>query len=98
MRQIYRSGCAALGALAIGGCLLACSSPSLVADNFGTAKKQLQERQTQNPEQSETRNPVNGMGAATAAEVTENYHRNQKTTAQQARQERARDSGISAVE
>jgi len=94
MRSIRGPG---LWALLVSASLGACA-PSLVDENFGSAQREARARQTQNPERSETRNPVSGMGAATAAEVVENYHRNQKTSAQQSQQESARDSGISVVE
>ncbi len=97
MRRMRSIRGGALGGLLLASSLLACS-PNLVADNYGSAYQKSRERQTQNPEASEARTPVVGMGAATAAEVVENYHRNQKTSAQESRQDRARDSGISSVQ
>ena len=52
------------------------------------------ERQIQNPERSEERTPVEGIGATTAADVATNYHANQTTTAQERRQDKQRDNGL----
>ena len=52
------------------------------------------QRQVQNPERSEERTPVEGIGATTAADVTTNYHTNQTTAAQQSRQDRQRDNAL----
>jgi hypothetical protein len=60
----------------------------------GAAVAAADSRQTQNPERSEERTPVEGIGATTAADVTTNYHANQATTAQQQRQDRQRDNGL----
>jgi hypothetical protein len=56
------------------------------------------ERQVQNPERSEERTPVEGIGATTAADVTTNYHANQTTTAQERRQDKQRDNGLVDVD
>jgi hypothetical protein len=54
----------------------------------------VSERQIQNPERSEERTPVEGLGPTTAPDVAGNYHANQTTSAQQERQDRARDNGL----
>lgn len=82
----------ALTTLILGGGV-SCA-PATVAENYGRATSEAAARQIQNPESSETRNPVDGLGATTAAEVIQNYHENQKTAAQERRQERQRDNGL----
>jgi len=78
----------------VGLLLLSACAPAGVAENFGSSQRTLVERQIQNPERAEVRNPVDGIGPATAADVVENYHKNQTTEAQQDRQERQRDNGL----
>ena len=65
-------------------------------DEFAKGKdmREIAQRQVQNPERSEERTPVEGIGATTAADVTTNYHTNQSTQAQQSRQDRQRDNGL----
>jgi len=82
----------------VAGLVLAGCASHAVRDNFGLASSESRERQIQNPEQSEVRNPVDGLGATTAADVVKNYHANQSTERQAARQDRARDSGISEID
>ena len=60
----------------------------------GDAIAAVDKRQIQNPERSEERTPVEGIGATTAADVITNYHANQPTSAQQERQDRQRDNGL----
>ena len=81
-----------ISALALAG-LCGCA-PRTVADSYGRATREVAARQIQNPESAESRIPVDGLGATTAAEVIQNYHENQKTAAQERRQERQRDNGL----
>jgi hypothetical protein len=79
--------------------LMACagsgSEPAQAREQqMGDALRLAVKRQIENPERSETRTPVEGLGATTAADVVTNYHENQKTTAQQETQNRQRDNGL----
>lgn len=77
------------------GLAVACASkPDRVAEDMGNAMASLRERQTANPDASEELVPVEGLGATTAQDVVTNYHENQRTEAQQERQERQRDNGL----
>lgn len=76
-----------------------CATVALGCANYdGIAKGDTvaaaETRQVQNPERSEERASVEGIGATTAADVTTNYHTNQTTQAQQQRQDRQRDNGL----
>ena len=51
-------------------------------------------RQVQNPERSEERTPVEGIGATTAADVTTNYHTNQSTETQREVQKQQREDSL----
>lgn len=74
---------------------LGCANYDGIAE--GGAVEAADQRQVQNPERSEERTPVEGIGATTAAEVVENYHANQKIEAQERRQDRQRDSATSTT-
>jgi len=65
---------------------------------FGSSKRAAEIRQTQNPKAAEqTKQGPEGIGATTAADVLTNYHENQKVEAQERRQDRQRDRGISEI-
>ena len=74
---------------------LGCANYDGIAD--GAAVQAADRRQVQNPERSEERTPVEGVGATTAADITTNYHTNQSTAQQQQRQDRQRDNGLTDV-
>ena len=71
---------------------LGCASYDGIADGSSVAASDT--RQVQNPERSEERTPVEGIGATTAADVTTNYHTNQSIQEQTTRQDRQRDNGL----
>ena len=65
---------------------------------LGSSKRAAELRQTQNPGAGEQRERApEGMGATTAADVLTNYHENQRVEAQERRQDRQRDRGISEI-
>ena len=84
-----------LGALLAGCAGTPDAQKSAPEQQIGDALRLAKERQVLNPEASETRTPVEGLGATTAPDVLSNYHDNQKTGAQVERQERQRDNGLS---
>ena len=90
------AGVAAL-ALLCAGCGLR-GSASAVEQRMGEAHREAIARQTEHPERSERTTPVEGLGATTVVDVLENYHANQKTEAQERRQDRQRDNGLSDID
>jgi hypothetical protein len=88
----------ALPLLALG---TACNTPPYnpIDDRppFGAAKRAVELRQTQNPQKGDKPEPVQGVGATTAAGILTNYKKNQETEIQERRQDRQRDRGISEI-
>jgi hypothetical protein len=88
--------CASL--LLVTGCFFRGARRSQVEEQMGDAHRSVMARQIENPERSENRTPVDGLGATTAADVLRNYHENQTTEAQERRQDRQRDNGLSDID
>jgi hypothetical protein len=96
LRPMAALCCAAL--LLGTGCCLRGIGRSEVEERMGEATRAAAARQIQSPERSENRTPVDGVGATTAADVIRNYHENQTTEAQERRQDRQRDNGLSDID
>jgi len=87
---------AAMLALVIAASAACVKPPSDV--RMGSSKRAAELRQTQNPDAAEQRSKgPEGTGATTAADILTNYHENQRVEAQERRQDRQRDRGISEI-
>jgi hypothetical protein len=71
---------------------------SRVGDGFGKSFADLRDQQVEDPDAAAQHLPPEGLNAGEAQDVVDNYHRNQQTEVQEARQERLSDNGIIEVQ
>jgi hypothetical protein len=67
-----------LGLLALSLLSVGCATTSPVDENWGAAQRSAREGMIANPDAGQDTQPVEGMAAATADDVTEYYHERQK--------------------
>jgi hypothetical protein len=97
LSKMHWLGLALLAGVVAGTGCAGCMS-SRVGDGFGKSFAGLRDQQVENPDAAAQHMPPEGLNPAEARDVIDNYHRNQQTEVQEARQERLRASGIIQVD
>lgn len=69
---------AILASLALSLLSVGCATTSAIDENWGTAQRSAREGMIANPDAGQDTQPVEGMAAATADDVSEYYHERQK--------------------